>query len=429
MVAEAIETEKNLTVFISYSWDSAVHKEWVLNLANKLTADGGINVIIDRYDLKVGKPATHFMEKAVDRVDKVLMIMTPNYKEKAENRKGGVGYEYSMVTQELYEKQDSEKFIPIRRKATNDECAPKFLKSYISHDMTNDATFDKDFKDLLRIIYNEPEIKRPPLGKKPSFITKNIATSLIDDKANFDTDARINGYAKWSIDIRLTSLSDQNESELFKLLTSNILTDKETQFSLPYILFNTYKTSHHPEIIYDSELHSNNLSGNKEQEKLKIETGLIHYEYSEYSSLNSVLLNLSQPFLTLFYLLVIINTIHEQLKKAVEISIDIKFSSDKKALLSSQLSPFKYPKIYSWQTMEIPDGKAQLSVNLSSITKNNVFKLFDRIYGLFVAENPKSSHPFVALDRESFDLFTNEYIETKSSTISFGRNVSKNSYD
>jgi hypothetical protein len=431
-MAETIETEKTPTVFISYSWDNPKHKEWVLNLADKLIRDGGVDVKLDRYDLNAGKRMTHFMENAVGKVDKVLMIMTPNYKEKAENRTGGVGYEYSMVTQELYEKQDTGKFIPIRRIGSNDECAPKFLKSYISHDMTNDATFDKDFHGLLRIIYDEPEIKRPALGKRPTFIskeTKNIVTSSIDDKANFETDVRINGYAKWTIDIHLASLHDQNGANLFKLLTSNIIIDEETQFPLPQILFDKFKASHHPEIIYDYKLHSNNLSGHKEQEKLKIETGLLHYEYAEYGNIEPILLYITQPFSTLFYLLVIINSVHKQLKRTVDLSINIKFISDKRTLLNSQFSPFTYPKHYNFQTMGIPDGRAEKFFNLSSISNNSIFNLFEKIYEVFIDENPKSLHPFVTIDREYFNLITNKYLGIKPSTITFGRNVSRNSYD
>jgi len=42
------------TVFISYSWDSEAHKEWVLNLANNLIKNG-IGVLLDQYDPSAGK--------------------------------------------------------------------------------------------------------------------------------------------------------------------------------------------------------------------------------------------------------------------------------------------------------------------------------------------------------------------------------------
>jgi len=412
-MTETTSTDKITTVFISYSWDNEEHKKWVLNLADKLTENGGVYVILDRYDLKAGKAMTQFMEKAVNQADKVLLIMTPNYKDKADNRVGGVGYEYSMITQELYEKQDNEKFIPIRREGKYDECAPKFLKQYISHDMTNDATFESDFNYLLRIIYDEPEIKRPTLGKKPTFVSKtktSISAALIDEKADLAL-CNMTTYAKWTIAIRLTSLSDQNKSELFKLITSNIIVDKERKHFLPFVLNNNYKVSHHPDIIYDFPLRRYIAYNHLMHEKLQIEDGLIHYEFCEYSDNDMWLLFISQPFSTLFYLLVILNSIHKQIQKNINISITVKFISDKRSLLYSNHSPFKYPHIFNMQNMEIPDNKAESSIELSSITKDSIFNLFEKLYGLFVAENPKSTQPFVTLDRQHFDMVTDEFLK------------------
>ena len=169
---------KTISVFISYSWDDERHKKWVLNLANRLN-DSGIYVILDRFDLNPGDPITHFMENSVNQADKVLLVMTPNYKEKADNRIGGVGYEYSMIIQELYERPENKKIIPIRRNGKYDECAPNFLKQYFSHDMTNDATFETDFDYLLRIIKGE-DIR--PVSPQPVQSPTNSEYELQEEK-------------------------------------------------------------------------------------------------------------------------------------------------------------------------------------------------------------------------------------------------------
>ena len=44
-----------------------------------------------------------FMEQALDHAAKVLLILSPLYKEKATARTGGVGLEFSMITSELFE--------------------------------------------------------------------------------------------------------------------------------------------------------------------------------------------------------------------------------------------------------------------------------------------------------------------------------------
>ena len=95
------ELIENPSVFISYSWDNEDHKNWVLNLAKRLR-ENGIEVILDRYELQGGKNITHFMERALQSADKVLVIFTPNYKLKADKREGGVGYEYSILNNDIY---------------------------------------------------------------------------------------------------------------------------------------------------------------------------------------------------------------------------------------------------------------------------------------------------------------------------------------
>ena len=165
-----ITNNKNPKVFISYSWDNEIHKSWVKELADKLT-DNSIWVFFDGYDLSAGKDMTHFMETSVKESDKVLMIMTPNYKVKAEKRVGGVGYETSMVTAEIFNNQQSDKFIPIVRLGARENCTPTFVQSKLGIDMSNGDDFNEKFEELLRTIYGEHKVKRPQLGKKPIFDT------------------------------------------------------------------------------------------------------------------------------------------------------------------------------------------------------------------------------------------------------------------
>ena len=45
---------ENRKVFISYSWTTSKHQDWVISLAERLMSDG-VNVIIDKWDLKAGQ--------------------------------------------------------------------------------------------------------------------------------------------------------------------------------------------------------------------------------------------------------------------------------------------------------------------------------------------------------------------------------------
>ena len=166
--------EKLLNIFISYSWDDEAHKEWVKNLADYLIEKGGCDVTIDQYDLVTGGNTMFFMEKAVNNADKVLLILTPNYKVKADGRQGGVGAEYSMISQGLYAMQENNtKFLPILRKGSLDLSAPIYVQTTIYHDMSNDLTFEKTAFDLLRVIHDKPKAVKPIRGAIPDFKETN----------------------------------------------------------------------------------------------------------------------------------------------------------------------------------------------------------------------------------------------------------------
>lgn len=158
------------TVFISYSWDSQEHKDWVLKLANYLIEKGGCNVLLDQFDLAAGKELTHFMENGLEKADKVLIILTEAYKKKAEARSGGTGFEYSLISQGLYELQaNNDKFIPVLRQGTKATSAPGYVGTKIYHSMKEDSKFENDAFNLTRLIYNKPEVVRPTQGSIPDF--------------------------------------------------------------------------------------------------------------------------------------------------------------------------------------------------------------------------------------------------------------------
>ena len=121
-------------VFISYSWSSKEHEQWVIDFATDLE-DAGVHVILDKWDLKEGADKYQFMEKMVtDKdVDKVLAICDKVYAEKADGRLGGVGTESQIISQELYNQLDAteqrQKFVAIVTELDDDNkpYLPTFL--------------------------------------------------------------------------------------------------------------------------------------------------------------------------------------------------------------------------------------------------------------------------------------------------------------
>lgn len=160
-------------VFISYSWSSQEHSDWVLNLATRL-ADNGIEVKLDKWDLKPGQDKYVFMEQMVHdtTINKVLMICDSRYKEKADNRDGGVGDETQIITPKLYCDKEQTKFIPVIAENIDnkDDLLPIYLKSRIYIDLSNEEIFEDEYKKLICHICDKPQDRRPALGKLPSYL-------------------------------------------------------------------------------------------------------------------------------------------------------------------------------------------------------------------------------------------------------------------
>ena len=95
-------------VFISYSWTSDDHTEWVADLAEKLMNDGGVDVVLDQWDLEDGHDVNAFMERMVTdpTIKRVIIISDALYAEKADGRKGGVGTEPQISSKKVYESVD-----------------------------------------------------------------------------------------------------------------------------------------------------------------------------------------------------------------------------------------------------------------------------------------------------------------------------------
>ncbi|HVI39030.1 MAG TPA: toll/interleukin-1 receptor domain-containing protein, partial [Anaerovoracaceae bacterium] len=148
-----MSTAPNL--FISYSWSTPAHEQWVIDLAERLTHDG-VHVIIDKWDLREGHDAHAFMEQMVTRADikKVAAIFDKAYARKADERDRGVGTETRLITGEIYKQSGQDKFVAVI--AEKDEDGKPYLPAYYSGriyiDLANASRIEEEYERLLRWI-------------------------------------------------------------------------------------------------------------------------------------------------------------------------------------------------------------------------------------------------------------------------------------
>jgi TIR domain len=151
--------------FISYSWDSEEHKLWVRDLAIRLRKDG-VDVMLDQWGVSPGDQLPEFMEHSLREHDFILIICTPQYKRKSDERIGGVGYEGHIMTAELFTTRNNRKFVPILRHANWEEAAPSWLRGKYYIDLSRTDRYEAGYQDLLITLHGQ-RLQAPPIGKPP----------------------------------------------------------------------------------------------------------------------------------------------------------------------------------------------------------------------------------------------------------------------
>ena len=114
-------------IFISYSWDDEEHGKWVTKLANDLRSKYGFDAICDT--ICNASKLNDMMINGITKSDKVIVVITPNYTNRAENRMGGVGKETGL----LFDRYFDNDVVPIIKEKAS---LPTYLKSVQYIDFT-----------------------------------------------------------------------------------------------------------------------------------------------------------------------------------------------------------------------------------------------------------------------------------------------------
>lgn len=166
-------TDAPVKLFVSYSWSSPEHEAWVIRLATELR-ESGVDVILDKWDLKEGRDAIKFMEQMVadPAVKKVIMVCDRKYAEKTDGRAGGVGTEAQIISPHIYASVTQDKFVAVvvEKDAEGKAYVPTYYRSRIYIDLSDEGLYAANFEQLLRWIYDKPLHVKPAVGKPPAFV-------------------------------------------------------------------------------------------------------------------------------------------------------------------------------------------------------------------------------------------------------------------
>jgi len=155
---ESVMPTKRTKIFVSYSWEPG-HKETVLSFVDHLR-QSGFDAEIDELLLQKNTALdfVKMMHQAMVSYDKIIIVLSKSYKEKAEEFKGGVGEEYSLIIKDI--QSYPQKYILVSFDGIRDDIVPLGLKAREIVDTQSKDWQTKLFAKLL----DAPLIQFAPVG-------------------------------------------------------------------------------------------------------------------------------------------------------------------------------------------------------------------------------------------------------------------------
>lgn len=177
-------------VFISYAWEDDEYRDWVERLARRLR-DNGVEARLDKWHLEEGDTVARFMNREQRAADRVLVLCSPSYRAKVHATEDGAhstgsGWEAGLLADQMFaDVTTRRKVIAILTRGAWAESAPDFLLGRVYVDLSESASFEERYRDLLRRIVGQLA-EAPELGRLPSDLHEPELDALRGEPAEGD---------------------------------------------------------------------------------------------------------------------------------------------------------------------------------------------------------------------------------------------------
>jgi hypothetical protein len=156
-------------VFVSYSWDSAQHQNWVRTSLVDGLRSRGVEAIMDVYNLSYGDQPDQFMEDFLGRCDHIIVVCTPNYAERSTKDLGGVGYEKVLIKRHMASSKRGTRLVPVLRDGTG-VSVPAWVGNRLYADMRDDTANDGVLDELAALFYGTQLLHAPAVQAPPDWL-------------------------------------------------------------------------------------------------------------------------------------------------------------------------------------------------------------------------------------------------------------------
>lgn len=154
--AIAGKSKEAIRVFISHTSNTDTNVEWVKELALFLI-DNGIQARLDRFHLRRGMDLPQWMCNELALAQKVIIVCDEIYKQKADGRLGGVGWETMIIQGDVANlPPDSTKYQVVVRAEDIQQGLPMYLKTKFAFHARPSDKSNSFQKELLRELLELP---------------------------------------------------------------------------------------------------------------------------------------------------------------------------------------------------------------------------------------------------------------------------------
>lgn len=159
----AYVTEQRITppaCFISYAWGDLDEERWVEKRLAMDLQKAGIRVVLDRWENKIGTDVARFIAR-IETVDRIVMVGTPGYRRKYDNKDAGTGYvvaaEVDLINNRLLgTEQQKESVLPLLLDGEKTVALPPLLHGRVHADFRDESTYFATAFDLILSLYQLP---------------------------------------------------------------------------------------------------------------------------------------------------------------------------------------------------------------------------------------------------------------------------------
>jgi small GTP-binding protein len=147
--------------FISYAWSVPEHERWVEKRLAMDLQKAGIDVVLDRWhNAQIGASVARFVER-IEKSDRILMVGTPAYRRKYENKDTETGYvvaaEVDLINNRLLGTEPKKQSVlPLLLDGEKAQSLPPLLHGRVYADFRDELVYFATAFDLILSLYQLP---------------------------------------------------------------------------------------------------------------------------------------------------------------------------------------------------------------------------------------------------------------------------------